>query len=148
MKGEKMGITIWSKNCEADCGYGGLIRLRQKVADLTSPEIGTLYRKQDDVPLFEPGRTEFFEQYVKDLQALKAKLKKEPKKLRILDFLYQSDCEGKAGVWTCRAIWEVIKDYDDNFCYGYAGRPDCMMWSDFKKIIQDCIETKTPMHWG
>ena len=142
-----MGITIWSKNREADCGYGGFMNLRQTVADLTSPEIGAFYRKLNDAPFFGSERTKFFEQYDKDLQALNNKLKKEPKKLRILDFLYQSDCEGKADVWTARAIWEVIKDYDDNYCYGYAGRPDCMMWSDFKKIIQDCIETKTPMHW-
>lgn len=143
-----MGITIWSKNRESDCGYGGFMSLRRKVADLTSPEIGTFYRKLDDAPFYGPGRAEFFEQYDKDLQVLSNKLKKEPKKLRILDFLYQSDGEGKAGVRTCRAILEVIKDYDDDYCYGYAGQPDCMMWSDFKKIIQDCIETKTPMHWG
>lgn len=143
-----MGVTIWSKNREADCGYGGFKNLRQTVADLTSPEIGTFYRKLDDAPFFGLRRTEFFEQYDKDLHVLSNKLKKEPKKLRILDFLYQSDGEGKADVWTCRALWEVIKDYDDNYCYGYAGRPDRMMWSDFKKIIQDCVETKTPMHWG
>ena len=142
-----MGITIWSKNREADCGYGGFRNLRQTVADLTSPEIGAFYRKLDDAPPFGLERTKFFKQYDKDLQALANKLQKEPKKLRILDFLYQSDCEGKAGRLTCRAIWEVIKDYDDNYCYGYAGRPDCMMWSDFKKIIQDCVETKTPLHW-
>ena len=143
-----MGITIQSKNREGDCGYGGFKSLRQKVADLTSPEIGTFYRKLDDAPLFGPERIEFFEKYDKDLLFLNNKLRKEPKKLRILDFLYQSDGEGKAGVWTCRAIYEVIKDYDDDYCYGYAGRPDCMMWSDFKQMVQDCIETKTPLRWG
>lgn len=144
-----MGITIWSKNYDADCGYGGFMNLRQTVADLVSPEIGTFYRKLcDEAPVSEPERTAFFDQYDKDLDALSERLKKEPKKLRILDFLYQSDCEGKAGVWTCRALWGVIKDYDDDYCYGYAGRPDCMMFSDFKKIVQDCIETKTPMRWG
>lgn len=25
-----MGVTIWSKNREADCGYGGFMCLRQK----------------------------------------------------------------------------------------------------------------------
>lgn len=143
-----MGITIWSKNREADCGLGGFKSLRQKVADLTSPEIGTFYRKLDDAPFFGPERKKFFEKYDKELHDLNGKFKKEPKKLRILDFLYQSDCEGKADRWTCRAIWEVIKDYDDDYCYGYAGRPDCMTWSDFKKIIQDCIETKTQLNWG
>lgn len=143
-----MGVTIWNQNRSVECGYGGFMNLRQKVADLTSPEIGTFYRKLDDAPSCTLERAEFFEQYDKDLQALSNKLKKEPKKLRILDFLYQSDCEGKAGVWTCRAIWDVIKDYDDNYYYGYVGRPDCMMWSDFKQIIQDCIETKTPLRWG
>lgn len=143
-----MGVTIRSKNREADCGYGGFMNLRQKVADLTSPEIGTFYRKLNDAPLFGPERIEFFEKYDKDLLFLNNKLRKDLKKLRILNFLYQSDCEGKAGVWTCRAIWEVIKDYDDDYCYGYAGRPDCMMWSDFKQMVQDCIETKTPLRWG
>lgn len=143
-----MGVTIWSKHHNADCGYGGFINLRQTVADLTSPEIGAFYRKLfDDAPPFGAERTKFFEQYNKDLQALNNKLKKEPKKLRILDFLYQSGCGGKAGVWTCRAIWDVIKDYNNDYCYGYTGRPDRMMWSDFKKIIQDCVETKTPLHW-
>ena len=25
----------------------------------------------------------------------------------------------------CKSIWEIIKDYNDDICYGYAGRSDC-----------------------
>ena len=144
-----MGVTIWNKNRSVECGYAGFINLKQTVADLTSPEIGAFYRKLfNAAPSCVLERAEFFEQYGEELKALNDRLKKEPKKLRILDFLYQSDCDGKVDVWTCRAIWDVVKDYDDDYCYGYAERPDCMMWSDFKQIVQDCIETKTPLRWG
>ena len=144
-----MGLTIYSKNCAADCGYGGFGALRQKVADLADPEIGSFYRELDDgQKLFGDARTAFFEKYDQKLCDMSEQYgKTDRKKQRILDFLYQSDCEGKVGILACRAIWEVIKDYDDDFRYGYAGRPDCMMFSDFKDIVQDCIKTKTPLRW-
>lgn len=36
----------------------------------------------------------------------------------ILDFLYASDCNATMDVQHCKSIYEVIKDYDDNICYG------------------------------
>ncbi|WP_171029401.1 hypothetical protein [Dorea longicatena] len=42
---------------------------------------------------------------------------------------------------------EVIKDYDDNICYGYAGQRDCAMFKDFKRLVMDCIDTGTIMKW-
>lgn len=65
----------------------------------------------------------------------------------ILDFLYESDCSGEMDVKHCHSIYEVIKDYDDNICYGYAGQRDCAMFKDFKRLVMDCIETDTIMKW-
>ena len=42
---------------------------------------------------------------------------------------------------------KVIGNYDDNICYGYAGREDCAMFRDFKKILEDCAEHKCSMVW-
>jgi hypothetical protein len=47
----------------------------------------------------------------------------------------------------CEKIYEVIKDYDDNVLYGYAGRPDCAKFKDFKKIVKDCVDNKCSMTW-
>lgn len=47
----------------------------------------------------------------------------------------------------CKEILKVIGDYDDNICYGYAGRSDCAMFRDFKAILQDCVDNKCDMVW-
>lgn len=47
----------------------------------------------------------------------------------------------------CKAIWEVIKDYDTNVLYGYVGRPDCAKFKDFKNIVKDCIDNNCNMEW-
>jgi hypothetical protein len=47
----------------------------------------------------------------------------------------------------CKSIWEIIKDYNDDICYGYAGRSDCAKFSDFKDIVKDCIDKCVEMEW-
>lgn len=141
-----MGVTIDSKNYSIDLGYGGFSRLRNKVAELAGPDIYEHYKYLDNgVSLYGEERTKFFEDYDRKIKELDEKY--NGKKSKILDFLYECDCSGKMNITHCKAIWKEIEDYDDNILYGYSGRPDCAMFKDFKKIVKDCIDTKTIMKW-
>ena len=141
-----MGVTIDSKNCSIDLGYGGFNNLRTKVAELTAPDIFEHYKKLEK-GMFLTGtmKKEFFKDYNTEIQRLSEKYNEE--KDNILDFLYESDCNGKMDVEHRKSIYDVIKDYDDDICYGYCGRPDCAMFNDFKELVKDCIDTNTPMNW-
>lgn len=67
--------------------------------------------------------------------------------IKVVDFLLQSDCSGSIRFGACKQILKVIGDYDDDICYGYAGRKDCAMFRDFKAILQDCVDTKSDLVW-
>ena len=139
-----MGITLESRNFSIDIGCGGFMRLRKKVAELTGKEIYNHYCELDNAPLFDPERSEFFKEY--DIKTYK--LGKELKIPRgILFFLYASDCDGKLISRKCKELYEVIKDHDDDIAYGYVGRNDCAKFSDFKKIVNDCVKNKCTLKW-
>lgn len=95
--------------------------------------------------LFGKDRDSFFEKYDKKITEISEKHSGEYDE--ILHFLYASDCEAKIPYQICEKIYDVIKDYDDNICYGYAGRPDCAMFKDFKNLVKDCIDNKCNMEW-
>ena len=141
-----MGVTIESKNYSIDMGCGGFNRLRVKVAGLTGKEIGEHYEELDKgMFLYGTQREDFFEKYNKKISELEEKFKIPH---GILDFLYASDCEGKATPKKCKQIYEVIKDYDDDILYGYCGKSDCAKFKDFKEIVKDCIDNKCSMKWS
>lgn len=141
-----MGVTIDSENGSIDLGYGGFNNLRTKVAELTAPDIYEHYKRLEK-GMFPVGtiKEKFFKDYNAEIQKLSEKYNEE--KDNILDFLYASDCDGEMDVEHCKSIYEVIKDYDDNICYGYCGRSDCAMFRNFKELVKDCIDTNTPMNW-
>lgn len=142
-----MGITVRSKNYSIDLGCTGFLRLRTKVAELTAPDIFLHYRRLLDGRslLHEADRKKFYEEYDKKTEELDRKHNGEMSD--ILDFLYESDCSGEMDVKHCHSIYEVIKDYDDNICYGYDGQRDCATFKDFKRLVMDCIDTGTIMKW-
>lgn len=139
-----MGVTIKSKNFSIDIGCGGFLRLRTKIAELTAPDIFEHYKNLTD-GMFKMGedRNTFYEKYDKNTAELEEKYGKSD----IFDFLYESDCDGKMDMQHCNSIYEVIKDYDDNICYGYAGRKDCAMFKDFKNVVKDGIDTEKGFEW-
>lgn len=141
-----MGVTIDSENCSIDLGYGGFIRLRRKVAELAAPDIHEHYVKLErGMFLCGAEKEKFFKDYNEKIQQLSKKY--NGKKDNILDFLYACDCGGEMDVEHCISIYVAIKDYDDDICYGYCGKPDCAMFKDFKELVKDCIDTNTPMKW-
>ena len=142
-----MGVTINSKNCSIDLGYGGFNNLRTKVAELTGKEIYEHYNKLNDshvMILYGKERKMYFDEYNKQICEIEEKYSVPS---GILIFLYLPDCDGEVNSEICKQIFEVIKDYDDCICYGYAGRSDCTMFRDFKELVKDCVNNNCNMEW-
>lgn len=141
-----MGVTIESKNFSADMGYGGFNRFRTKVAQLSHIEFGKHYAELENTMfLFGTEREEYFKKYDAKTKNL---IKTNIVTVEIANFCYQSDCEGDIDQEQAKQIYEKIRDYDDNICYGYAGRPDCAMFSDLKNIFKDCAENGNAIEWS
>ena len=143
-----MGLTIKCKKTGRgiDLGCGGFMRLRRKVAELTGEPFYSHYKKLLDAPvLLRPEEeNKFFTEWDTEMVRL---LTENDLPLKVVNFLIESDCGGKSRYGACKEILKVIGDYDDNICYGYAGRKDCAMFRDFKAILQDCVENKCDMVW-
>lgn len=126
-----MGVTIHSKNRSIDMGYGGFFRLRQTVARLANPELGKCYEQLMTISDEEINKC----------------IDKNRISTDICSFLFQPDCEGKLKVTECQRIFELIKDYNDNFVYGYAGLPDAASFADFKAAVKDGIDSHSGIRW-
>lgn len=136
-----MGITIRCKKSgrSYDLGCGGFYNLRSKVAELCSPEFGKHYKTL----IHLNSKEEFDEFDEKTAELLRNKVVSE----KVVDFCYQSDCGGSIRYGACKEIYNHIKDYDDNICYGYAGRPDCFKFRDFVSLLKECSEIKSSLVW-
>lgn len=138
-----MGVTIESKNHAIDLGYGGFMRLRAKIAELSDKELGMHYKHLNDAPMFD-GREVFFKEYDEKIVEIVDK-NKIPH--AVPDFIYQSDCNGSLSTEQCLVIYEIIKDYDDDIQYGYSGKKDCAKFNDFKTLLKDCIDNNAKLEW-
>lgn len=141
-----MGLTIYCKktNRSIDMGAGGFFRLRLKVAELLGEPWHSHYATLRRPPLFEPARTEFFNAFDRRTEQM---LQNKQAPIKIVDFCLQSDVEGCIHYGACKQIYKVVQVYDDDIAYGYAGRPDCAKFADFKAILKDCIDNKCDMVW-
>ena len=141
-----MGLTINSKKHSIDLSYSGFYRLRKKVAELTEPDIYEHYKKLNDWRYVLISKSEgFSEEYDKKIVGLDEKY--DGKYTQVLEFLYTNDCEGEADAEHCKAVYGIIKDYDDDICYGYCGRSDSAMFKDFKQLIKDGADTEMGIEW-
>ena len=142
-----MGLTIECKKTgrEMDVSYSGFFRLRKKVAELVSQEVGEHYQELDEIFRITSSEKEStLESYNDETERL-VESKELP--IKIADFLYQSDCDGKIRYGACKEILKVIGDYDDSIIYGYAGRENPTKFKDFKEILQECEDNKCFMIW-
>jgi len=141
-----MGITIYSKNFNADIGYNGFNKFRKKVAELSNPCFGKHYEElYNPMLIFDSQKDKYFKEYDEKTDKL---IKNNIVTIEIADFCYQSDIEGKINRKQAKQIYEKIKDYDDDICYGYFGREDCTMFSDLKRIFKDCSENGGSIKWS
>lgn len=68
--------------------------------------------------------------------------------IKIVDFLLQSDMEGRIRYGACKNILKAIGDYDDDIFYGYVSHGDMSRFRQFRRILEDCVETKSDMVWS
>lgn len=144
-----MGVTISCKKTgnDIDLGYGGFNRFRNKVAKLVGNPFSDHYLELDKTEVAMLSGEEK-DKYFRDYDDLTEQMIKENKvNIKVADFLYQSDCEGKIRYGACKELLKVIGDYDDNILYGYCGRPDCAKFCDFVSVLKDCAENKCDMIW-
>lgn len=128
-----MGVTISCTKTgrTIDVGSGGFLRLRSKISELVGEPWASHYRALVEERICdEKEREKFYEDFDKKTEEL---LNKKCVSVKIVDFCLQSDCEGSIRYGACKELLKVIGNYDDNICYGYAGREDCAMFRDFKK---------------
>jgi hypothetical protein len=145
-----MGITIGNKNRSIDLGMGGYNNLRNRIAKLLDEDLYNVYSELTQFYKYRElgfkSEQDFFDAH--DAAALKIC---EEKKLDsyVVNFLYLPDySEESVSHQTCRHLWRVIKDYDDNILYGYIGRPDCAMFKDFKRIVEECAKNRWVMRFS
>lgn len=144
-----MGITISCKKTGKyiDMGCFGFNRLRNKVAELIGNPFSDHYLELDKTEVAMLSGEEK-DKYFRDYDALTEHMIKERKvNIKVADFLYQSDAEGKIRYGACKELLKVIGDYDDDVLYGYCGRKDCAKFCDFVSILKDCVENKCDMIW-
>lgn len=144
-----MGLTITARyegSPAYSMGYASFYRLRRDIAYLISTEFGKHYA---DLP--HAGNMRDPSAY--DLRTTQL-IKKYHCKSRILDFLYQSDCEGKLSPAKCKAVLHLIESNNtegndiNTALYGYAAYPEyCMKISDFVKLLKECSERKAYLVW-
>lgn len=145
-----MGITISSPSKSIDMGAGGFANLRTTISKLLNcKEFSDIYEELTSGGQYHyiskgfSSMSEYFDDY--DRRALEICERNELDE-EVVNFLYRSDCDcDSVSVKTCRHLWKYIKDYDDDFVYGYAGRPDRAMFKDFKAIVQECVEKRRVM---
>ena len=143
-----MGVTIKCKNTgrEIDLGCGGFMNLRRKVAQLMGEPFYSHYEKLCNAPIIMQPEVE--EKFWKDWATEADRILAENHfPVKVVKFLLAPDSEATTRYGACKEILKVIGDYDDNICYGYAGRSDCAMFRDFKAILQDCVDNKCDMVW-
>lgn len=140
-----MTIKCKKTGREMDVSYSGFFRLRKKVAELVSQEVGEHYQELDEIFRITSSEKESALKSYDDETERMIERKELP--IKIADFLYQSDCDGKIRYGACKEILKVIGDYDDSIIYGYAGRENPAKFKDFKEILQDCVENKCFMIW-
>lgn len=138
-----MGISIGNCRQSIDMPYSGFYKLRNKVADLLNEDFSKLYHEYVSL-----SPTISDKEANDRLEKLYVENKLTENDNDILDFLFQPEYKGKLNYKGCRKLFNLIKDYDDNILYGYAGRSDCAMFKDFKKIVYECYSNRIILKWN
>lgn len=146
-----MGVTLYCKKTgrSIDMGYAGFSRLRNKCAELAGEPFASHYAKLSTPEYMFCFNDERRKKLYADFDIETQRMVDEGKApIKIVDFCLQPDSEGKIRYGACKEILKAIGDYDDTTTkYGYAARPDCATFHDFKAILQDCVDNKCMMIW-
>ncbi len=136
-----MGVSITANNSayDFDMGYGGFFSLRKTVALALNKEFGENYA------LLGTCWTE--EQFKENDKIADWYIKKNNLDKDVVDFLYQSDTNGKISYKTCGKIYDILKDKDlsdKGFRYGAYRHND---YEEFKDFLKECYSHRRNMEW-
>lgn len=139
-----MSISISCKKTGRDITVdtGGFLRLRRDIALYCYKEWGEHYTELMSFPLLK-GK-EWYKAF--DRKTLELINRRKVSK-KFVYFCLQPDAGGSIAPGTCKMIYDRIKDYDNDAIYGYHGKPNPCKLCDFKKILKECIDTKSRLEW-
>lgn len=143
-----MGLTIRCRKTgrSMDMGGGGFLRLRRKISELAGGPFVPIYQ---EVCAWHPGSNgETAEEFDARIEETVNKMiAAKQADIKIVDFLLQSDIKGRIRYGACKSILKAIGDYDDNIFYGYVSHRDRARFLQFRRILEDCVETKSDLVW-
>lgn len=133
-----MGIALQNKEYCMDMGYGTFFQLRKKIAHLYDENFGEIYE------LWVNGKCDnsTINRKIEELFQNKTFTDQDN---YTLEFLFQSDCDGKISYKDCKRLLEVIGDYNDNIMYGYLYANHS--FSYFKEMLKDCVTKRRNLYW-
>lgn len=141
-----MGLTIrgnYKNSIDLTGGNSMLAIIRNTVAKAWDKEFGAhystlIYCSESEYEKFNDKANKII-----NSERLKEKTKKDTD---ILDFLFESDCEGQISYKTCKKIYDLIKDTSLNCCLRYAvySHND---WNDFKQLLKECYSHRSNLVW-
>ena len=146
-----MGITISNHKRSINMGSGGYLRLRVTVSKLLNcQEFADIYSEflnpwQECKNRGFETMQEYYEDH--DKRAMEVCERYLPDE-EVVNWLYSSDCGCSVSAKTCRHLWKIVKDYDDDVVYGYPGQKNPAMFKDFKEIVRECAEDRRVMKIG
>lgn len=139
-----MGITLTATNSkyDFDMGYGGFFNLRRNIALALDKEFGENYSL-----LSKCITPKQFEENDSSANRIIEKKKLSENYSEVLDFLYESDCEGKVNYKTCGKILNLISNIDfGNKCFRYTAYSH-NDYEEFKEFLKDCYRYHKNMRW-
>ena len=143
-RGESMGITIYAKGVDRsfDCGYIGFAHLRNRICEVYDKDLYNVYSDMKMCALYTS-------EWTAKINAI-CNLKQFPDEDKdILDFFFESDCEGKISYKTCKKIYDLIKDIDfGGRIFTYAACSDGKDYEHLKEFLNECYRKRVSMRWG
>lgn len=138
-----MGITLTANGSpwEFDMGYGAFFSLRKNIALAYDKKFGEHY-----ATLAYCHTVEQYEAHDRISQLFVDDF--DPDDAGIIDFLYQSDCEGSISYKTCKKIYDLIKDVDySGQRFVYATVSDGKDYEHLKEFLRDCYRYHRKAYW-
>ena len=138
-----MGVTITANNSKHSfhMGYRGFFELRKNIALAYNKEFGRQYAK-----IAQCYTEEDYKEYNNKTNRLIRKLELEDDD--ILDFLYSSDCGGKASHETCDKIYKLLTNTDlSGKRFQYAAWSSESDYDEFKEFLHECYSHRRNMVW-
>ena len=134
-----MGVHVFANNSpySLDMAYSSFNRVRGKIAMLLNEEFGSNY--------LNLRKCYSKEDYKNHDEVANRLIKEKNLDNDIVDFLYQSDCDGKISYKTCKKILDLVGDTEFVTCY--MGFYDTSRSHDFQKLLQDCYSYRRSLRW-